>query len=40
MKELVLINCRLDRRYDVYEQLGRGSYAEIYLARDTLAARL
>jgi len=38
MKELVLINCRLDRRYDVYEQLGRGSYAEIYLARDTLAS--
>ena len=38
MKELVLINCRLDRRYDIYEQLGRGSYAEIYLARDTLAS--
>jgi serine/threonine protein kinase len=38
MKELSLINCRLDRRYDVHEQLGRGSYAEIYLARDTLAS--
>jgi serine/threonine protein kinase len=38
MKELSLINCRLDRRYDIYEQLGRGSYAEIYLACDTLAS--
>ncbi len=38
MKELSLINCRLDRRYDLSEQLGRGSYAEIYLGRDTLAS--
>ena len=38
MKELVLINCRLDRRYDIHEQLGRGSYAEIYLGRDSLAS--
>src|SRR3982751_3340973 len=38
MKELSLINCRLDRRYDIHEQLGRGSYAEIYLARDTMAS--
>lgn len=38
MKELSLINCRLDRRYDIHEQLGRGSYAEIYLGRDTLAS--
>src|SRR5436853_2415812 len=38
MKELSLINCRLDRRYDIHEQLGRGSYAEIYIARDTLAS--
>ena len=38
MKELSLINCRLDRRYDIHEQLGRGSYAEIYLGRDSLAS--
>ena len=38
MKELSLNNCRLDKRYDVVEQLGRGSYAEIYLARDILAS--
>src|SRR6187549_1512198 len=38
MKELSLNNCRLDRRYDVREQLGRGSYAEIYLAKDNLAS--
>ena len=38
MKELSLINCRLDKRYDIHEQLGRGSYAEIYLARDILAS--
>src|SRR3982751_6662117 len=38
MKELSLINCRLDKRYDVHEQLGRGSYAEIYLARDIIAS--
>ncbi|MFM9904270.1 MAG: protein kinase domain-containing protein [Pyrinomonadaceae bacterium] len=38
MKELALINCRLDRRYDVHRQLGRGSYAEIFLARDTFAS--
>ncbi|CAN5381075.1 hypothetical protein BH10ACI2_BH10ACI2_05390 [soil metagenome] len=38
MKELSLNNCRLDRRYDVREQLGRGSYAEVFLARDTLAS--
>ncbi|MBK7393270.1 MAG: protein kinase [Chloracidobacterium sp.] len=38
MKELVLINCRLDRRYDIYEQLGKGSYAEVFLARDTVAS--
>lgn len=39
MKELVLINSRLDKRYDIREQLGRGSYAEIYLADDTFASR-
>src|SRR3982750_2412907 len=38
MKELSLNNCRLDGRYDIREQLGRGSYAEIYLARDILAS--
>jgi serine/threonine protein kinase len=38
MRELVLNNCRIDRRYDTREQLGRGSYAEIYLARDILAS--
>lgn len=38
MKELSLSSCRLDKRYDVLEQLGRGSYAEIFLARDILAS--
>lgn len=38
MRELSLNNTRLDGRYNVREQLGRGSYAEIYVARDTLAA--
>src|SRR3954469_11884657 len=38
MRELSLINCRLDQRYDIREQLGRGSYAEIYLAHDILAS--
>src|SRR5262249_21781754 len=34
MTELKLLRCRLDARYDVEECLGRGSYAEIYVARD------
>src|ERR1700712_5687759 len=38
MKELSLQNCRLDGRYDVHSLLGRGSYAEIYVARDVLAS--
>ena len=38
MRELSLDNCRLDRRYDILDQLGRGSYAEIYVARDVLAS--
>ncbi|MFN6963379.1 MAG: protein kinase domain-containing protein [Pyrinomonadaceae bacterium] len=38
MKELSLNNCRLDRRYDIQQLLGRGSYAEIYVARDVLAS--
>ena len=38
MKELSLLKCRLDGRYDVYSRLGRGSYAEIFLAQDVLAS--
>ncbi len=38
MKELSLQNCRIDGRYDIKAVLGRGSYAEIYLARDILAS--
>lgn len=38
MQELSLINCRLDRRYDIHDQLGRGSYSEVFLARDILAS--
>lgn len=38
MKELSLDNCRLDKRYDIFAQLGRGSYAEIFAARDNLAS--
>jgi serine/threonine protein kinase len=38
MKELSLNNCRLDKRYDVLDYLGRGSYAEIFIARDILAS--
>ena len=34
MTELKLQQCRLDNRYDIKECLGRGSYAEIYIARD------
>ncbi len=37
MTELKLLQCRLDGRYDIEDCLGRGSYAEIYLARDTAA---
>lgn len=37
MTELKLQNCRLDGRYDVQDCLGRGSYAEIYVARDRAA---
>src|SRR3982750_1777767 len=37
MRELSLSNCRLDRRYDIERELGRGSYAEIFLARETMA---
>ena len=38
MRELALKNCRIDKRYDIQSRLGQGSYAEIFLARDTLAA--
>ncbi len=38
MKELALNNSRLDGRYDIQTLLGRGSYAEIYMARDILAS--
>lgn len=38
MRELALKNCRLDKRYDIQSRLGQGSYAEIFLARDTLAS--
>lgn len=38
MAELKLQNSRLDGRYDIIECLGRGSYAEIYVANDNAAA--
>ncbi len=38
MSELKLQQSRLDGRYDVFECLGRGSYAEIYVAKDNAAA--
>src|ERR671933_219115 len=37
MSELKLQQTRLDGRYDILECLGRGSYAEIYVARDEAA---
>lgn len=37
MSELKLQQSRLDGRYDILECLGRGSYAEIYVARDNAA---
>ncbi|MGQ0543566.1 MAG: protein kinase domain-containing protein [Blastocatellia bacterium] len=38
MRELSLSNCRLDKRYDIIQELGRGSYSEIFVARDILAS--
>lgn len=38
MSELKLQQCRLDGRYDVLECLGRGSFSEVYVARDAAAA--
>ena len=37
MTELKLLQCRVDSRYDIEDCLGRGSYAEIYMARDRAA---
>jgi serine/threonine protein kinase len=37
MPELKLQQSRLDGRFDIIECLGRGSYAEIYVARDIAA---
>jgi serine/threonine protein kinase len=37
MTELKLLRCRVDGRYDIEDCLGRGSYAEIYMARDLAA---
>src|SRR5437763_16058496 len=38
MPELKLQQSRLDGRFDIIECLGRGRYAEIYVARDNAAA--
>ncbi|HEY0003591.1 MAG TPA: serine/threonine protein kinase [Pyrinomonadaceae bacterium] len=38
MSDLKLQQCRLDGRYDIVDCLSRGSYAEIYVARDIAAA--
>lgn len=38
MKELLLKNCRIDQRYEIREILGRGSYAEIFVATDGIAS--
>lgn len=38
MPELKLQQSRLDGRYDIVECLGRGSYAEIYVAHDNAAS--
>src|SRR2546421_8855206 len=38
MSELKLQQCRLDGRYDVLDCLGRGSYSEVYVARDVSAS--
>src|SRR5437868_7235624 len=37
MSELKILQCRLDSRENIEECLGRGSYAEIYMARDLAA---
>lgn len=38
MRELSLTNSRLDKRYDIHQYLGKGSYAEVFVARDNLAS--
>jgi serine/threonine protein kinase len=38
MRELALEKTRLDGRYEILRLLGRGSYAEIFVARDSQAA--
>jgi serine/threonine-protein kinase len=38
MKELALNNTKLDGRYEIRHELGRGSYAEIFVAHDMHAA--
>jgi len=38
MRELSLNNCRIDQRYEIREALGRGSYAEIFVATDGIAS--
>lgn len=38
MSELKLQQCRLDGRYDILDCLGRGSYSEVYVARDVAAS--
>ena len=38
MTDLQLQNCRLSERYSICSLLGRGSYAEIYAAKDDLAS--
>ena len=38
MKDLQLKNCRLNDRYNIRDLLGRGSYAEIYIAEDVHAS--
>src|SRR5688500_20139409 len=37
MSQLKLQQSRLDSRYDIVDCLGRGSYAEIYVANDNAA---
>ncbi len=37
MSELKIQQCRLDNRYDILDCLGRGSYSEVYVARDLAA---
>jgi serine/threonine protein kinase len=34
VSDLRLYQCRIENRYDILDCLGRGSYAEIYVARD------